>query len=288
MTFDDYTSVIESKVQGAWNLHNATNGTSMDFFVAISSTAGIVGNRGQAAYAAANTFLDSFVQYRLSQGLPAVSLDLTAVADAGYLAEAGTGDSDGADRAAEVARNLGAESTMYEAEVLALLSAAIEGRTSGCNHQVVTGVRIPPDRTKLPFWTTDAKFRHLREEAEAQIRKREEEEGSSAAGNGGAASLSFNAMLKAAHTATEAEGVICAGLVHRIAALLMLEESDLDVTRSLSHYPLDSLVAIEIRNFLAREFEANLQVLELLSSGSIQFLGRAVCSKSKLCQGLAA
>lgn len=287
MTFADYVSVIESKVQGAWNLHHATSAREMDFFVAISSTAGIVGNRGQAAYAAANTFLDSFVQYRLSQGLPAVSLDLTAVADAGYLAEAGSGESDGADRAAEVARNLGAESTMYEAEVLALLSAAIEGRTSGCNHQVVTGVRIPPDRTKLPFWTTDAKFKHLRQAAEAQIKQKEDEEGSSSA-NGGAASLSFNAMLKNAQNAAEAEDVICRGLVHKIAALLMLEESDLDVTRSLSHYPLDSLVAIEIRNFLTREFEANLQVLELLSSGSIQFLSRAVCSKSKLCQSLAA
>lgn len=287
MTFADYMSVIESKVQGAWSLHHATSGKEMDFFVAISSTAGVVGNRGQAAYAAANTFLDSLVQYRLSQGLPAVSLDLTAVADAGYLAEAGSGDSDGSDRAAEVARNLGAESTMYEAELLALLSAAVEGRTSGCNHQVVTGVRIPPDRTKLPFWTTDAKFKHLREEAEAQIKQKEDEEGSSAA-NGGAATLSFNAMLKNAQNVAEAEDVICRGLVHRIAALLMLEESDLDVTRSLSHYPLDSLVAIEIRNFLTREFEANLQVLELLSSGSIQFLSRAVCSKSKLCQGLAA
>jgi hypothetical protein len=288
MTFTDYTSVIESKVQGAWNLHHATEGHPIDFFVAISSTAGIVGNRGQAAYAAANTFLDSFVRYRLSQGLPAVSLDLTAVADAGYLAESGSGSGgDGADRAAEVARNLGAESTMCEAEVLALLSAAIEGRTSGCGHQVVTGVRIPPDRTRLPFWTADAKFKHLRVEAEAQIKQKEEEEGRNNAA-GAAASLSFNAMLKAAQTTAEAEDVICKGLVHKIAALLMLEESDLDVTRTLSHYPLDSLVAIEIRNFLTREFEANLQVLELLSSGSIQFLSRAVCSKSKLCQGLKA
>nr|ALP31866.1 polyketide synthase 34 [Diaporthe helianthi] len=289
MTHADYMSVIESKVQGAWNLHHATAGKPLDFFIAISSTAGIVGNRGQAAYAAANTFLDSFVQYRVSQGLPAVSLDLTAVADAGFLAEAGEGESaGGADRAAEVARNLGEESTMYEAEVLALLSAAIEGRTSGCNHQVITGVRIPPDRTRLPFWTNDAKFRRLREAAEAQIKQREEEEGRSSALNAAAASLSFNAMLKAAQGSAEAEDVICRGLVHKIAALLMLEEADLDVTRSLSHYPLDSLVAIEIRNFLTREFEANLQVLELLSSGSIQFLSRAVCSKSKLCQGLAA
>ncbi len=41
----------------------------LDFFIVISSAAGIVGNRGQAAYAAANTFLDAFAQYRTRLGL---------------------------------------------------------------------------------------------------------------------------------------------------------------------------------------------------------------------------
>ncbi|KAI0159906.1 ketoacyl-synt-domain-containing protein [Hypoxylon sp. FL1284] len=267
MEYDQYTTVIESKVQGAWNFHNALLDTPLDFFVAISSVAGAVGNRGQAAYAAANCFLNAFVQYRLAQGLAAASLDLTAISDSGYLAE-------DLEKAAEVAKNLGSD-TICEAEVLALLGAAISGRlATACNNHTITGMRITP--TMQPFWTADAKSKHLREAAEALA-------AADAAANGGAnKAISYNAAVKAAKTLDEAEAVVCDGLVHKLAAVMMMELEDLDVTRSLSHYPLDSLVAIEIRNFITREFEATLQVLELLSSGSIQTLSKAVCVKSKL------
>lgn len=274
MAYTDYTTVIESKVAGAWNFHHAlaANSCPVDFFIAISSAAGAVGNRGQAAYAAANTFLNALVQHRLAAGLPAASLDLTAVSDAGYLAD---GD---AERAAEVAKNLGADSTICEAEVLALIGACIEGKTNVCNGHVITGMRIPPTPTK-PFWATDAKFKTLRLTAEA----------AELAANGGdsaTASLSPGAAVKAATSLAEAEEAVCAGLVDKISSVLMMEADEIDVTRSLTHYPLDSLVAIEIRNFITREFEANMQVLELLSSGSVQTLTKAVCKKSKLCVGL--
>ncbi|EQB47034.1 hypothetical protein CGLO_13870 [Colletotrichum gloeosporioides Cg-14] len=101
----------------------------------------------------------------------------------------------------------------------------------------------------------------------------------------GSGAVSLNAALKASRSETEAMDVVCRGLVEKIAAVLMMETEELDITRSLAHYPLDSLVAIEIRNFITREFEANMQVLELLSSGSIQTLTKAVCKKSKLCVG---
>ncbi|TPX18755.1 uncharacterized protein E0L32_002612 [Thyridium curvatum] len=265
MAFEDYDSVIEGKVRGGWNFHHALSGVPLDFFVAISSVSGAVGNRGQAAYAAANCFLNALVQHRLAHGLPASSLDLTMVSDSGYLAQ-------DAEKMAEVARNLGGDS-ICEAEVLALLGAAISGRlSSACNDHCMTGCRMTP--SMKPFWTHDAKFKHLRvamEEAEAADALR-----------GGAAAVSFNAALKAARSLAEAEEAVCRGLVDKIAAVLMMEPEELDVTRSLSHYPLDSLVAIEIRNFITREFEANLQVLELLTSGSIQTLAKAVCGKSKL------
>lgn len=44
MTFEEYTKVIEGKVQGGWNFHHALAETQLDFFVAISSAAGAVGN----------------------------------------------------------------------------------------------------------------------------------------------------------------------------------------------------------------------------------------------------
>ena len=94
MKYEQYTTVIESKVNGAWNFHNALANTPLDFFVAISSVAGAVGNRGQAAYAAANCFLNAFVQWRLAQGLPASSLDLTAISDSGKKWLFGIGERD--------------------------------------------------------------------------------------------------------------------------------------------------------------------------------------------------
>jgi len=263
MSFDQFTTVIESKVQGAWNFHHALKDRQLDFFIAISSAAGAVGNRGQAAYSAANTFLDAFVQYRISLGLPASSIDLTAVSDAGYLAE-------NLEAAAEVSKNLGGE-TICEAEVLALLEAAIDGTLARtCNNHIITGMRIT---NPAPFWTPDAKFKHLRIAAEAATREASSNE---------AVTISFNTALMAAKSIEEAEDVVIKGLLHKLPSVLMIEAEDMDINRSLSNYALDSLVAIEVRNYITREFEANLQVLELLSSGSIQTLAKAICVKSKL------
>lgn len=285
MLHAEYKAVIESKVQGAWNLHRALDGTGaseytrLDFFVAVSSVSAIVGNRGQAAYAAANTFLDGLVQNRIANGLPAVSLALAAVSDAGYLADA----EGGAARAADVLRNLGGEleNTICEAEVLALLRAAVTGETASCGHHVITGVGVGGSRDKQgsttkssPFWAEDAKFSLMVEAAKG------DEDGDSA----GDGRDNPSSVLTSSLSQAEAEEVVCYGLVAKIAEVLMMEKDELDVTRNLSHYPLDSLVAIEIRNFIARQYEASMQVLELLSSGSIQTLSSTVCRKSKICQ----
>nr|WP_082981488.1 type I polyketide synthase [Mycolicibacterium mucogenicum] len=59
------------KVYGAWHLHEATAGAELDWFSSFSSAAAMVGSPGQGAYAAANSWLDAFTQWRRSQGLPA-------------------------------------------------------------------------------------------------------------------------------------------------------------------------------------------------------------------------
>ena len=62
------------KVYGAWNLHTATANQPLDWFCSFSSAAALVGSPGQAAYAAANSWLDGFTHWRRAQGLPATAI----------------------------------------------------------------------------------------------------------------------------------------------------------------------------------------------------------------------
>ena len=79
--------MVRPKVNGAWNLHNTLLDHKLDFFIMLSSVSGVIGNRGQAAYAAANSFLDEFAHYRVSKGFPATSIDLGVVKEIGFVAE---------------------------------------------------------------------------------------------------------------------------------------------------------------------------------------------------------
>lgn len=266
MNHNDWDAVVQPKVAGAWNFHNAllATKTPLDFFVALSSVSGDVGNRGQAAYAAANTFLNAFVQYRLALGLAASSIDLSAVSNVGYLA-------DNAERQAEVAANLGGE-TVDEAEVLALLAAGISGRIADLSGaHCVTGIRVGP-KTKEMFWVEDAKFSHLRAAAAAA----EVQDVGTAA-----VTVSLRAALKTAANYGEALKIIYDGLVAKVSAVLMLED-EMDPSKPIVVYGLDSLVAIEIRNWITRELDANLQVLVLLTSSSIVNLAETILKASKL------
>ncbi len=71
------------KVYGAWNLHSATADQPLDWFCSFSSAAALIGSPGQGAYAAANSWLDGFSNWRRAQGLPATSIAWGAWAEVG-------------------------------------------------------------------------------------------------------------------------------------------------------------------------------------------------------------
>ncbi|RAK90795.1 polyketide synthase [Aspergillus costaricaensis CBS 115574] len=87
MAYEEWIEALAPKVQGTRNVHQATQDCSLDFFVLLSSVSGTAGHIGQANYAAANTFLDAFVTYRHSKGLPASVLDIGFMGDIGVIAE---------------------------------------------------------------------------------------------------------------------------------------------------------------------------------------------------------
>ena len=86
LTAESVARVFAPKAGGALNLHRATAGMALDHFVMVSSTSSTFGNPGQINYSAANAFVDGLAACRRRQGLPALSYNLAAVADAGMAA----------------------------------------------------------------------------------------------------------------------------------------------------------------------------------------------------------
>lgn len=67
-----------------------------------------------------------------------------------------------------------------------------------------------------------------------------------------------------------------------ISSMLTLPAEEILPTRPLIAYGLDSLVSVEIRNWMAREMDTNMALLDLMSTNSISQLAESVVRKSRL------
>ncbi|MEC4813808.1 MAG: SDR family NAD(P)-dependent oxidoreductase, partial [Scytonema sp. PMC 1069.18] len=88
--WERFVKVFAPKVTGAWNLHILTRDLPLEFFVLFSSVASMLGGLGLGNYAAANAFLDTLAHYRQMQGLPGLSINWGPWANVGMTEAVGS------------------------------------------------------------------------------------------------------------------------------------------------------------------------------------------------------
>lgn len=267
MTWENFKAATLPKVNGSWNLHT-TLPKQMDFFIMLSSICGIIGNRGQSNYAAGNVYQDTLAQYRHRNGLPATALDLGTMMSVGFMAE----------NQEAVGIKSFATDGIREDEFHALLEYHIDPRNSTqtpLRSQVAIGLatRAVFQRKGFPepSFMRDPLFTQLRSIAESSDSEGGEE--------------SFAATreaLRNAKTLEDATVILAEALVKRISGIMSLPLEDIDPGKPVHFYGVDSLVAVEFRNWLGKNLEADIEVLDIMGDDSISALSEKIAKKSKM------
>ena len=274
MTLEDWNTCIEPKVKGTWNLHTLLP-RDMDFFICLSSVSGIIGSIGQANYAAANTFMDALARYRVMQGERATSLDLGWMESAGVFAEN-----------ASLAHGIAHAGTLIpisEPEFHALLdyhcNPTHDPRSTGMYLSIV-GPEVPAKLQakglEMPQWMKSRMFSHLR-----QV-KSDGHHSSTALLE---TTSNYAALLGATTSLEEATAVVTDALMQKLSRALAVPPEHLDTTKPLHAYGVDSLLAVELRNFFAKELGADIAVFDITSASSFEAVSMIVARRSSYFTG---
>lgn len=268
MTHEQWRNAIRPKIHGSWILHELLP-RDLQFFVMLSSIAGVVGNRSQANYAAGNTYQDALAHYRRSQDLPAVSVDLGLMLGIGLIAERGG------------ATNLKKWEAVgiHEQEFHLLMTSAIAGPGSSYPPptQVIcglpTGGILESEGLERPFYFDDPRFAYLKKKDLDPTSHHHQQ----AANN----EDSLLSQLGKVQSMREATDMIVRGLRQRLARELQTDMENIDSSRPLHSYGVDSLLAVDIRTWILVNLQAELSLFDVLGSGSIHALANRIAAISK-------
>jgi emericellamide synthase (highly reducing iterative type I polyketide synthase) len=261
MTVDHWRTALASKVRGSQNLH--AHFKNLSFFVMLSSTVAIRGNYGQSNYSAACSFQDTFVRHMTHAGQPAFSINIGVVTEVGYVSE-------NPEVAENLRRNgLGAVSI---SDVLVLINYAITNPSTDPT-SCVASIGLAPSNEDYEigskFLKADRRF--------AQLVKHE---GTTQKATG--ESVDSITLLSSATQVEDAVEIVTSAILQQLSKLIATPVEMLSAAQSLDSYGVDSLVAVELRNWIGAYLQANVQLMVLRGTGSIAQLAQIVTKESRI------
>jgi 3-oxoacyl-[acyl-carrier-protein] synthase II len=242
--WERFAKVMAPKVQGAWNLHTLTINLPLDFFVLFSSTASLLGSPAQANYAAANAFLDALAYYRRCFGLPGLSINWGAVSEVGVAAERDVG---------ERLQTLGI-GTIAPQQVLEVLEEDLFNA-----FPIQFGI-IPINWFEFDEQLANWSFLNDFQQEFGRLAQQHSRQG---------IQQEFLEQLKNA-AVSERFALLITHVRSHVAKVIRLGSTEqLNVHKPLNNMGLDSLMALELRNWVQTNFGVDIPMVKIMEGLSV-------------------
>ncbi|CAG8369332.1 unnamed protein product [Penicillium salamii] len=279
LLYEEWEAALAPKLAGTWNLHCATEQDSLDFFVVFGSIAGVCSNTGQANYAAATTYLEALTRYRRQRGLPSSVLHLGVVGDVGVASH----NARFLQRVQSIALHV-----LNESEVVDALAAAINispPNSASATGSIAVGLAHTKRRSDLPkeifLGGRDARF---------AIYPNLESTGGAIGGDKSSQVNALKALLAEIQrdpslTGKQETEIALIKELGRFVSLNLTGQTqdpsqdnpdDTSYTEAMAEIAVDSLMAIEVRNWLRRSLGVEIPTVEINRAGTLRGLVKFV------------
>lgn len=274
MTYKDWKDACDCKVPGSWNLHKLLP-AGMDFFIMYSSIAGGIGGTASFNYSAACAYQDALVHYRNGHGEKATTFNLGAMLDDGVLR-----DNDAIRNALIGAGYL---IGITHQEMCALLeyhcNPCLPIPSTPLQSQVIVGLDVPLGVKRrggdAPIFMNRPLFSGTWNITDADTSIEE------------TVTTDVVKDLVGVGSTEEAADIIAQAIMQRLSKSLGVPLENLDPSKEMHTYGVDSLVAVELRNWFKWKLEAELAVFEILGKATFESIGAVVAGRSQVVAAMA-
>lgn len=260
MNNDKFHACYNPKALGAYNMHLYEQKLSnkYEFYIFFSSISSVIGNRGQCNYCAGNFYMESLMNLRRLQGLKANVMNLGAVGDVGAVA-----------RDSHIVNKDLKNSMVTSNQVLAGVEEIFDNMNK--------------DRQFIIDQMGDGVLKQMKDnnKFKAFAVLRSQHGGSTAAGGSGdnkeASGDSSNgekALLQAQkiENADERKKFVESSVKNAVANVLGLDVNIIRPEQALSAIGIDSIVSVELSNWIKEQYEVTLSVFDLTSGKTVSGL----------------
>lgn len=254
MDIDTWRRVTRPKTVGSINLDKVFNAKNLDFFIMMSSFAAIGGHAGQSNYAAANMFMNGLATNRRQRGLVGSVLNIGVIYGLGLLARERQDIYHGLEREGYP--------PISERDIHHMfLEAIVAGRpTPGQIMDLTTGLaRYRVNDPNPLHWHRDSRFCHFTvDEANDDGPQRNKGD-----------EKNLKELVDAAASVETVSDLLSDHLCRHLEASLQLSENSISFESHIVELGVDSLMAVEIRNWFYKRVGSDVPVMKILKPVSI-------------------